>query len=147
MLDKEEKKMMRELKNRLLLNRYTRFDYRLLLLRKEYGLNYGQIILLAGLIQMSKKKNPVKFDDEYITWCFDITQRTYEDWLRVLKDTKLIDYEFIKGRRKKNREITVNRDEINMIIKRLDMEENLDREEDKDLIEWYENYGNEISLY
>ena len=147
MLDKEEKKMMRELKNRLLLNRYTKFDYRLLLLRKEYGLNYGQIILLAGLIQMSKKKNPVKFDDEYMTWCFDITQRTYEDWLRVLKDAKLIDYEFIKGRRKKNREITVNRDEINMIIKKLDMEENLDREEDKELIEWYENYGSEISLY
>jgi len=117
------------------------------LLRKEYGLNYGQIILLAGLIQMSKKKNPVKFDDEYMTWCFDITQRTYEDWLRVLKDAKLIDYEFIKGRRKKNREITVNRDEINMIIKKLDMEENLDREEDKELIEWYENYGSEISLY
>lgn len=140
-------KIVKEIKKRLLLNRYFRFDYRIMLFREEYKLNYGQIILLSGLLAMSKKKNPVVFGDDYIIWCLHITQRTYDDWMRGLKDAGFIDYEFIRGRNKSDREIFVRREKIMEMMKTLDVKYNLDPEKDKELIDWYENYGADISSY
>lgn len=140
-------KIIKEIKKRLLLDRYFRFDYRIMLFREEYKLNYGQIILLSGLLTMSKKKNPVAFGDDYIIWCLHITQRTYDDWMRGLKDAGFIDYEFIRGRNKSDREIFVMREKIMEMMKTLDVKYNLDPEKDEELIDWYKNYGANISSY
>lgn len=140
-------RIIKEIKKRLLLDRYFRFDYRIMLFREEYKLNYGQIILLSGLLAMSKKKNPVVFGDDYIIWCLHITQRTYDDWMRGLKDAGFIDYEFIRGRNKSDREIFVMREKIMEMMKTLDVKYNLDPEKDEELIDWYKNYGADISSY
>ena len=140
-------RIIKEIKKRLLLDRYFRIDYRIMLFREEYKLNYGQIILLSGLLAMSKKKNPVVFGDDYIIWCLHITQRTYDDWMRGLKDAGFIDYEFIRGRNKSDREIFVMREKIMEMMKTLDVKYNLDPEKDDELIDWYKNYGADISSY
>lgn len=139
-------KIITVLKKRLFLDRYCMYEHRYRLLREDYNLNWGQLILFATLKSMAEKNNPIQFGDDYFCWLFGITNRKFSDWMNGLKATKLVDWEFKEDpkNRKKIRLIYVDLDSTYEYLKRRDIEFNLG-DDYPDERKWYEDYTGEIS--